>query len=152
MGRILLITGSVLNIIIGLLHVAALFFFLDWALAISGGDILFDKFGGIIPGSPYTETAVVSVAFILMGLYGLSAARVIRKLPLLKPGIALITIIYFVRGILGLAYEILSEERLMNGIIFSSIAIFIGICYFYGAIWRWHGHGQGKYYEDKTNS
>lgn len=146
MGRKLLITGSILNFLIGVLHIAALFFFFDWALVFTDGDGFIDKYTATIPGSPYTETAIVSIAFILMGVYGLSAARIIKRLPLLKPAIALITIIYIARGILGLAYEALSQETWINGIIFSAIALFIGICYFYGFMWRWHGHGRGKYY------
>ncbi len=145
MGRKLLITGAVLNLVIAAGHIAALFF-LDWAFEFTGIAGHVEKYAGHTPWMGYAVTAVVAILFCLMGLYGLSGARVMRKFPLLKPAIALITIVYAARGVLGLAYEILSQEQWLSGIVFSSIALFIGFCYLCGGIWRWHGKGRGRYY------
>lgn len=149
MGRKLLIIGSVLNFIIAVGHIAALFF-LDWAFEFTGIAGTVEKYSDIAPRwTNYTATAIVAVLFFLMGLYGLSGARIIRRLPLLKPGILLITIIYLIRGLLGLAYEILSQEQWISGIVFSFIAMFIGLCYLSGGAWRWHGKGRPRYYNTK---
>lgn len=145
MGRNLLITGAILNFIIAAGHIAALLF-LDWAFEFTGIVDNIKKYSWISPWMHYGATLLVAILFILMGIYGLSGARVMRKLPLLKPGIVLITIVYIVRGILGLAYEILSQEQWINGIVFACIALFVGLCYMSGGLWRWHGKGQGKYY------
>lgn len=148
MGRKLLITGAILNLIIGAGHIAALFY-LDWAFKFTGIEGHVEKYASGHPWLNYAITAVVAIIFLLMGLYGLSGARILRKFPLLKPGIIAITIVYLVRGVLGLAYEILSQEQWLSGIVFSSVALFIGICYFAGGIWRWHGKGRPKYFNAK---
>lgn len=145
MGRNLLITGAILNFIIAAGHIAALFF-LDWAFEFTGIADNIEKYAWISPWMHYGATLLVAILFVLMGIYGLSGARVVRKMPLLKPGIILITIIYIGRGVLGLAYEILSQEQWMNGIVFACLALLIGLCYLSGGLWRWHGKGQGKYY------
>lgn len=145
MGRKLLITGAILNFIIAAGHIAALFF-LDWAFEFSGIAESIEKYPQLPHWTNYAATAVVTILFMLMGIYGLSGARVMKKLPLLKPGIILITIVYIARGVLGLAYEILSQEQWINGIVFACIALFVGLCYMSGGLWRWHGKGQGKYY------
>lgn len=145
MGRKLLITGATLNFIIAVGHIAALFF-LDRAFELTGMNPYMEKYAEIPVWVNYAATIVVTIIFIIMGLYGLSGARILKKCPFLKPGIALIIIVYTVRGVLGLAYEILSQEQWVGGIVFSLIALFIGICYFSGFIWRWHGKGRQKYY------
>lgn len=145
MGRKLLITGAVMNFIIAAGHIAALFF-LDWAFEFAGIASHMQTYTGISPVINYIVTAIVAIIFAVMGVYGLSGARVIKKMPLLKPGIALITIVYIARGVLGLAYEFLSQEQWLSGIIFSSTALFIGFCYLSGGLWRWHGKGRGRYY------
>lgn len=145
MGRNLLITGAILNFIIAAGHIAALFF-LDWAFEFTGIADNIEKYSWISPWMHYGATLLVAILFVLMGIYGLSGARVLRKMPLLKPGIILITIIYIGRGVLGLAYEILSQEQWINGIVFACLALLIGLCYLSGGLWRWHGKGQGKYY------
>ncbi|XQF93747.1 hypothetical protein ACOBV9_08810 [Pseudoalteromonas espejiana] len=55
-------------------------------------------------GSTYPTYVTLAIAVIiaLWGLYGLSGAGVILKLPLLKTALALITAIYLLRGIAGL--------------------------------------------------
>lgn len=148
MSRKLLITGAILNLIIGAGHIATLFK-LDLAFKFTGIEGLIEKYAGDHPGLDYTITTVVAILFIIMGLYGLSGARILKKFPLLKPAIIAITIVYLVRGVLGLAYEILSQEQWLSGIILSSVALFIGICYFAGGIWRWHGKGRPKYFNAK---
>ncbi len=145
MGRKLLITGAILNFIIAAGHIAALFF-LDRAFHLAGLYPYMEQHADVPDWVNYAATATVTILFILMGLYGLSGARVIRKLPLLKPGIGLITTVCIARGVLGLAYEILSEKQLLSGVVFSSVALFIGLCYFAGGAWRWHGKGRPKYY------
>ena len=148
MSRKLLITGAILNLIIGAGHIAALLN-LDLTLRFTGIEGQIEKYSAIHPWFNYATTIVVAILFIIMGLYGLSGARILRKFPLLKPAIIVITILYIIRGVLGLAYEILSQEQWLSGIIISSIALFIGICYFAGGIWRWHGKGRPKYFNSK---
>jgi len=55
---------------------------------------------------------VVSALFILIGLYSLSAAKIINNLPLTKLAIYVISTISIIRGILGIQLAIRHPERM----------------------------------------
>ena len=148
MGRKLLITGAILNFIIAAGHIVAMCF-IEQDFDLIGLNVSVENYQNINIGYKYLATSIMIIVFIMIGIYGLSAARIIKKLPLLKPALAIITIVYIARGILGLAYEILSQEQWLYGIIIACIALFIGICYLSGGLWRWHGKGQGKYFGEQ---
>ncbi len=82
---------------------------------------------------PYVLTLVTCAGFLLFGLYALSGAGDLRRLPLLRTALAAIAAIYLFRATLygGIA-------ALLDGdgpqIAFAAIALIIGLCYAGGAI------------------
>jgi len=64
---------------------------------------------------------MVSIIFIIWGLYALSAAGLIRKLPLLKIGIYSIATLCLIRGLLPLQLWLRYPERI------NDIALYYGI-------------------------
>lgn len=86
----------------------------------------------------------------LWALYGLSGAGLVRRLPLLRPALALIAGAYFARGLLGIPAVLLLESpyadelkgRMTFMVISSLVCIFLGLCYASGAarVWRRSRH------------
>ncbi|MBA3860760.1 MAG: hypothetical protein H0X56_02195 [Solirubrobacterales bacterium] len=82
---------------------------------------------------PYIFTLIAAAAFSVFGLYGLSGAGDLRRLPLLRAGLVAIAAIYLYRATL---YEGISAVRAGDGaqIAFAAIALLIGLCYACGAV------------------
>ncbi len=127
--------GGYLNILFAMLHIVGLL----WAekmfeiVGIAEGMALAKQ--EIHPLYPYFITIVVGVVFYIMGLYGLSADDKYKKLPLLKPMIFCIGVIYLIRGIGELIFDIgwqKASPLLENT--YSIIAIFVGLLYLVGGI------------------
>ncbi|MDQ3723639.1 MAG: hypothetical protein M3376_11405 [Actinomycetota bacterium] len=82
---------------------------------------------------PYVLTVTTAAVFLVFGLYALSGAGDLRRLPLLRTALAAIAAIYLFRATLygGIA-------ALLDGdgpqIAFAAIALIIGLCYAGGAI------------------
>jgi hypothetical protein len=102
-------------------------------------------------GSAYPAliTAAIALLLGLWALYGLSGAGVIRRLPLLRPALALIAGAYFARGLLGIPAVLLVESpyadelkgRMTFMVVSSLVCVFLGSCYASGAarVWRRSG-------------
>ncbi len=87
---------------------------------------------------------VVGFVFVLWGLYGFSAAGVIRRLPLLRLGLIVIGGIYILRGIplltilLTLAGIIQDPQPIPpQALISSLVSLGIGLAYLVGTIAAW---------------
>jgi len=82
---------------------------------------------------PYLLTVAVAAFFFAFGLYALSAAGNLRRLPLLRPVITLIAVIYLLRATLfgGIA-DVLAHDVKQSA--FAAIALLIGLCYASGAV------------------
>lgn len=78
-------------------------------------------------------TTFVSAIFVLLGLYALSGAGMIRKLPLLKFGIYTIAILCIIRGILPLQLWLRHPEK-VNDIVFYTGLVWLvtGLLYLFG--------------------
>ena len=85
------------------------------------------------PALPYLITLIPAAAFFVFGLYALSGAGDLHRLPLLRTGLATIALVYVWRATWGLG-------ALRDGdgaqIAFAVIALLIGLCYAYGATAR----------------
>ncbi len=81
---------------------------------------------------PYVVTLVTAVGFVVFGLYGLSGAGDLRRLPVLRAGLVCIAAIFILRGTLfggiGAVYDGDGAQ-----ITFAAIALLVGLCYAYGA-------------------
>ena len=91
---------------------------------------------------PYLLTIFVSIVFFIFGLFGLSADNKFRRLPLLKPGIFAIAGLYLLRGIGELILDSgKQQENQFLEIIYSLIAVFIGLLFLIGGLKKWKTDG-----------
>jgi hypothetical protein len=144
-AQILLAIAGFANIFIALLHVAMLFI----------GASAYESFGAPAsfvqhPASLVTimQMLVLIAFFLLVGLYALSGAELLRRFPLTKTVLVVIGVIYTLRGsmvflmpfpnlinkkmvsypsLLGHTRPLMSQDW-----VFSFIALLIGLCYLAG--------------------
>ena len=139
-GKHWLIFGGVFSIAIAILHLAIIF----------GGAPAYRYFGAgeemaqmASSGSllPALITLFIAVLFAVWGLYAFSGAGVIRYLPLLRIGLAVIASIYTLRGIgviPQVAWMINSPKSVPpQDVIFSLVSLLVGIVYSVGTISTW---------------
>jgi hypothetical protein len=139
--NIMLKLGGYINILIAIAHIVGLFW-ADKMFEVTGVGNEMTKLAQTHYSLPYLLTISVSVVFFIFGLYGLSASNKFRELPFLKPVVFLIAGIYLLRGIGELVFNI--EKQQANQfweIIYSLIAVFIGLLFFIGGLKKWKING-----------
>ena len=78
-------------------------------------------------------TIFVSAIFVVLGVYALSAAGVVRKLPLLKPVIYVVATLCIIRGILPLQLWLRHPEKVNDIVFYTGIVWLIaGLLYLVG--------------------
>ena len=134
----MLVLAAALSFAIALLHLAIIFM----------GPQAYTYFGAADLGAleaqgsriPDLVTLVLVAVFAVFGLYALSGAGVIRRLPLLATGLVVIGSIYTLRGLVVVPDLI----RLVQGAgyplrqtVFSTTSLAIGLAYLLGTMRRW---------------
>jgi hypothetical protein len=97
-------------------------------------------------GAPAPAVLTVAIAAVLgvWSLYALSGAGLVRRLPLLRPVLVLIAVIYLARGLLGIPvvglaaaaqhpYGLELRARMPFMLVTSAVCLGLGICYAVGA-------------------
>lgn len=75
----------------------------------------------------------VSIIFIILGCYALSAAGVVRKLPLLKLGIYSIAFLCIIRGVLPLQLWLRQPDKVSELVLYVGLVwLLTGLLYFFG--------------------
>lgn len=94
----LLMTGAALSALASLLHVAIIVGGPDWYRFFGAGEEMARMAGA---GSPVPALVTLGIATVLAiaALYALSGAGRIRRLPLLRPALCVITAVYLLRGL-----------------------------------------------------
>jgi hypothetical protein len=86
---------------------------------------------------PDLLTFFIAIIFFIWGLYAYSGAGLIRRLPLLKTALVVISSIYTIRGLL-LFIDIFSPQHLTVFMLITSIVSFIaGLAHFIGTKQIW---------------
>lgn len=126
--------GGYINILIAVAHIIGLF----WAQEMydyTGVGENMQRNAEIHPLLPTAITIFVTIFFFIFGLYGLSGAGIIKKLPLLTTGVFTIAAIYLMRGIVGIVINIGFESSFQwHHLLFSFCALAIGLLYLSGGI------------------
>jgi len=82
---------------------------------------------------PYLLTLFVACFFLVFGLYALSAAGDLRRLPLLRPVLGFVAVVYLLRAtLLGGIQDLVAGD--VKQIVFAMIALLIGLCYAAGVL------------------
>lgn len=91
---------------------------------------------------PAVVTLVIVIVLTVWSLYALSAAGVIRRLPLLRLALCLIASIFLIRGIsFVMLMPMFPENSLTFWLVSSGICLVIGILYAVGTYQRWEELG-----------
>ena len=136
--------GGILSFIVALLHVVIIFIGAPAYRYFSAGE---DMATAAESGSafPALLTFVLVAVFAIWGLYGLSGAGVIRRLPLLKIALTLIGAVYTLRGVAVFQQlfqiAISSAEVAPREIVFSLVSLVIGLAYLIGTVTSWRSLG-----------
>ncbi len=141
-GRHQLIIAAALSFTAALLHIAIIFGGADWYRFFGAGEQMAQLAQA---GSMQPTVITLAIALLLStwGLYALSAANVIFKLPLLKPALCLITLIYMLRGIAGLilpfvsTHPAITENSITFWLVSSVISCTFGLFYLLGTVNSW---------------
>ena len=120
------------NIVIGILHVVTLIRAREMFYWVGIGPDM-DRLSRVHVVLPYLLSVAAGAAFCVCGLYGLSAARVVRPLPLLGPGLMAIAGIFLLRAVGGTGLGGFLEDSCLKENAFSAVALVIGILYAVGA-------------------
>lgn len=129
--------GGYINILIAIAHILLLFK-ADYFFEITGVGENMRRNAEIHPLLPYAMTVFVAVIFFIFGLYALSAAGKMKKLPFLKTGVFTIAGIYLFRGLVGSIANIGFETSFQwHHLLFSLCALGIGLLYLLGGRETW---------------
>lgn len=141
-GSYQLIIAAALSFTAAMLHIATIIGGATWYRVLGAGEGM-AKLAESGSVQPTLITSAIAAMLFVWGLYALSGAGVIVKLPLLKLALILITVIYLVRGIAGLilpfvsSHPAITQNSVTFWIISSVICSAFGIAHLLGVINRW---------------
>ena len=128
----LLLWGGSLSLLAGLLHIAIIIGGADWYRFFGAGERLstLAANGSLVPG---VLAAGMALLLFLWAAYAFAGAGIISPLPLLKPALISISVIYLVRGLALIPATIFQPDRVTNLIIWSSlVCLVMGLSYAIG--------------------
>ena len=136
-----LLIGGGLTALASLLHVAIILSGPSWYRFFGAGERMarLASRGAVYPT---VLTAAIAVVLGIWSLYAYSGAGLIRRLPLLRPTLAAIAAVYFIRGIIGVPavllidtpYALELRARPVFMLSTSLICCALGSCYAAGAL------------------
>lgn len=141
-GSTQFIIAAALSFLASLLHIATILGGANWYRFFGAGERM-AKLAESGSLHPAIVTSIIAIILCLWGLYALSGAGVIFKLPLLKSALILITGVYMLRGLAGLvlpfitSHPAIEQNSLTFWLISSTICLVIGLFYLFGTINSW---------------
>lgn len=132
-----LIIAATLSAIAAVLHLACIAFGASWYRFFGAGEEIASlaEQGSAIPT---IITSFIALVLFVWSAYALAAAGVIRKLPLMRTALILITSIYLMRGIGGLFFIANPGGNTPEFMLWSSsICIVFGLFYLVGLKQKW---------------
>ncbi len=142
-----LIIAAILSFCAALLHIAVILGGANWYRFFGAGEGM-AKLAESGSRYPMVVTSIIAFVLAVWGLYALSGAGVIPRLPLLRLALCAITAVYLTRGLAGLVLPFVSNHPAIaaNSVTFwlvsSSICCVFGIVYLLGVINTWDQLGR----------
>jgi magnesium-transporting ATPase (P-type) len=139
--------GGILSFAVALLHLVIIFVGAPAYRYFGAGEDMARaaESGAVFPA---LLTFVLVVIFVLWGLYALSGAGVIRRLPLLRMALIVIGVIYALRGVAVFQqiFQMVTSSAQVEArqIVFSSVSLAIGLAYLIGTMKNWRTLGAGN--------
>jgi hypothetical protein len=131
--------GGVLSFAVALLHLVIIFIGAPAYRYFGAGEEMARaaESGSAVPA---LVTLLLTVIFAVFGLYALSGAGAIRRLPLLMPALILIGAVYSLRGIAVFLqifqFATASAAVAPRDIVFSAVSLVIGLAYLIGTMMK----------------
>ncbi|MDQ3180739.1 MAG: hypothetical protein M3Q33_09485 [Acidobacteriota bacterium] len=132
--------GGILSFAVALLHLAIIFVGAPAYRYFGAGEEMATaaESGSLFPGM---LTFFLVAVFSIWGLYALSGAGVIRRLPFLKIALILISVLYALRGVAVFQqiFQIVTSSAKVEPreVVFSLASLAIGLAYIIGTILNW---------------
>lgn len=132
-----LVVAAFLCAVAALLHVGCIVFGGDWYRFFGAGEEMASMAEQGL-WYPSIITAVIVVILLIWSLYGLSGAGVIKRLPLTKLALVIISSIFLLRGVsfVGLM-PLFPDNSLTFWLVSSGICLFIGSLFAIGTYQQW---------------
>ncbi|HSX50390.1 MAG TPA: hypothetical protein VLF09_05510 [Cellvibrio sp.] len=132
-----LILASICSGIAALLHLGCIIFGADWYRAFGAGEQMAQMAeAGML--YPTVVTSVIVVVLVVWSLYALSGAGVIRKLPLVRTALCVISTIYLLRGVAFIPLmPLFPENSLTFWLVSSGVCLLLGALYALGTKQAW---------------
>lgn len=132
-----LIAAAIFTALAALAHIGCIIFGADWYRFFGAGEQM-AQMAEAGDWYPAVVTSVIVIFLAIWSLYALSAAGVIRRLPLLRLALCLIASIFLIRGIsFVMLMPMFPENSLTFWLVSSGICLMIGILYVVGTYQRW---------------
>jgi hypothetical protein len=135
-SRSFLVAGGVISALLAILHVTLALNPELFVYIAPGGDSSISEMAEQGSSLIVAATAVLALIFAAWALYAFSAAGLIRRLPLLRPALVAIAVIYILRS-LFLPTEIsmlLDQDYPLRFVLFSTLSLVTGLLYLFGAL------------------
>lgn len=131
-----LLTGGVLSLVAAAVHVTCIFGGPDWYRFFGAGEGM-ARAAEAGRALPAVLTLCIAAMLSLWGAYALSGAGLIPRLPLLRTGLVIITVVYLARGLIILYPPAFGRSDLSwNFMLWSSLIVLaFGIVHAIG-LWR----------------
>lgn len=132
-----LLTGAALSGLAALIHAACIYFGGPWYRFLGAGENMarMAEAGHWTPG---IITAGIALVLAAWALYALSGAGAIRKLPLVRTALCLITAVYLLRGLAAVPVALLEPRQATAFLWWSSvISLAFGLVHLIGLRQRW---------------
>lgn len=135
--NIYLVIASILSAVAALLHIGCIIFGAAWYRFFGAGEEMATLAEQGNP-TPTIITSFIVLILFIWSAYALSAAGIIRKLPLIRTALILITSIYLLRGLAGLFFIKNPGANTPEFWLWSSIiCIIYGMFYLIGTKQKW---------------
>jgi len=134
--------AAFLSFIAALLHVAIIFGGPEWYRFFGAGEGM-AKLAESGSTEPTVITFSIAVVLTVWGLYALSGAGVVLKLPLLKLALCLISAVFLLRGVAGFIlpiftnHPVIAQNSVTFWVVSSAICCVIGVFYVLGTKNNW---------------
>ena len=131
-----LVIGGVLSLVASLLHIACIFGGGDWYRFFGAGEVMAqaDEAGHWMPA---IMTTGIAILLAVWAAYAFSGAGMIRRLPLIRTALVIISAIYLLRGLFIIPIMIEPALRTPFNIWSSLIVLGFGIVYLLGTRQAW---------------
>lgn len=136
-GRSLLIGAAALTAVAALLHIGCIVFGAPWYRFFGAGEGM-AQLAEAGSWQPTLITSLIVAVLATWSLYALSGAGLVRRLPLRRTVLCLVTAVYLLRGLAVVPVAVLAPASMTPFVLWSSaICLAIGLVHLFGVRGAW---------------